>query len=455
MVKPRTSASILIVDDEAAMREGLAECLRPDGYDVHTCGDVASAQKLLGERVFDLVITDLVMEPRDGMELLEWVQERRPETAVIMITGYSTVATAVEAMRKGAFDYIAKPFRLDEVRMTVERAVQTTGLQRENRQLRRQLDAVQPQGRLIGESAVMRSLLALVDQVAASDVPVLITGETGTGKELLARELHRRSQRVDRPFLTVNCAALPETLLESELFGHVKGAFTGAAAEREGLFQAAHGGTLFLDEIGDISPPAQARLLRVLQDGEIRRIGENTARYVDVRIIAATNQNLAERIRAKSFREDLYFRLNVVTLSPPPLRERREDVPLLAEQFLESCRHERGLSSMSISPEALAALKSYDWPGNVRELENVMRRAAVICQHPTVGVADLPPELRSGARRLPENEKSLEAAEQRHIVEVLRATQGNLTHAARMLGISRPTLRAKIKNYGIDRHFSE
>ncbi len=449
-MKKNSAAKILVVDDEAAMREGLAECLRTDGHEVVTCGDAQAAESLVTEQDFELVITDLVMEQRDGMELLEWLQERHPDTAVIMITGHSTVATAVEAMRKGAFDYVAKPFRLDEVRMTVRRAVQTAVLKRENRQLRRQLDAVQPHGRLIGESAVMSSILKLIDQVAPSDVPVLISGETGTGKELLAREIHRRSDRADRPFLSINCAALPETLLESELFGHVRGAFTGAAADREGLFQAAHQGTLFLDEIGDISPQAQARLLRVLQDGEIRRLGENSARHVDVRIIAATNQNLADRIRERAFREDLYFRLNVVTLSPPPLRERREDIPLLAVHFLDTCRRERGLSRLSLAPEALSALTAYDWPGNVRELENVMKRAAVVCQDSTVGVDDLPAPLCATPHDPPLPHQSLDAIEHRHIVEVLRSTRGNISHTARLLNISRPTLRSKIDKYRID-----
>lgn len=442
---------ILIVDDEAAMREGLAECFVAEGYEVATADGVAAAQRLLGQRVFDLLITDLVMPGRDGMELLSAAQSARPELPVIMITGHSTVATAVEAMRKGAFDYIAKPFHLEEVRLTVRRALRTSMLRREDRRLRRPLDAIASEGPMIVASPVMQSILRLVDQVAASDVPVLIIGETGTGKELLAREIHGRSRRAHQPFVSVNCAALPETLLESELFGHSKGAFTGATADREGLFQAADGGTIFLDEIGDISVAAQARLLRVLQDGEIRRIGENTALRVNVRVVAATNHNLAEAIRRREFREDLYFRLNVVTMTPPPLRERREEIVPMAEHFLAMARRERGLAPMAITPPAMEALRSHAWPGNVRELENVMRRAAVVCQGDAVTPDDLPPELRASPAAAPESgaDASLDGAEHRHICEVLRAVRGNISHAARALKISRPTLRSKIEKYGI------
>jgi DNA-binding NtrC family response regulator len=444
------TAHILIVDDERPMREGLAECLHEAHYRTTLAGDVGSAIEALTRDSIDLVITDLVMEPRDGMELLEWTAKHRSHTPVIMMTGYSTVGTAVEAMRRGAFDYVPKPFQLDEIRLTVQRALKAVGLERENRQLRRQLEALRPARPLIGDAPAVQSALRLIDQIAPSDIPVLIVGETGTGKELLARELHRRSLRASGPFLSVNCAALPQTLLESELFGHVRGAFTGAIGDREGLFEAASGGTLFLDEIGEISPSAQASLLRVLQDGEIRRLGENATRHTHVRVLAATNCDLMERIRTRRFREDLYYRLNVGSLAMPPLRDRREDILKLAEHFLCLTRREMGLSPARISENALAVLRRHDWPGNVRELENVMKRAAVVCRTNTVLRRDLPPGLLS-ASSAGASDRSLAEAERRHIADVLASMDGNISQAARVLNISRPTLRSKLLRYGISR----
>lgn len=441
---------IVIVDDEAAMRNGLKECLGEDQYRITTCADATEAQNTLTQQAVDLVITDLVMQGRDGMELLEWIRHHHPGIPVIMITGYSTVASAVEAMRNGAVDYIPKPFELDEVRITVRKSLHAAQLERENKTLRRQLDSLCPPVKLIGESSVMKSLLKQLDQIAASDLPTLITGETGTGKELLAREIHARSARARQPFLSVNCAALPQTLLESELFGHSRGAFTGAAREREGLFQAAHGGTLLLDEIGDISQTAQAQLLRVLQNGEIKRLGENTPTFVDVRVIAATNQPLEELIENKQFREDLYFRLNVLNINVPPLRERREDIPLLADYILDSCRQGRGLTRLTIDPELMKRLVDYDWPGNVRELENTVRRGAVLCQGNSLTIDLLPEHIKGTARSAGNAARTLEDAERRHVIEILREVRGNITYASRILEISRPTLRSKIEKYGID-----
>jgi len=449
-MKPTASPHIVIVDDEPAMRDGLKECIGEAEYRITTCADAASAQDVMEKDPVDLVITDLVMPERDGMELLEWIRRQHPAVPVVMITGYSTVATAVEAMRRGAVDYIPKPFELDEVRITVRKTLQAAGLERDNQRLRRQLDALRPRAQLIGESPPMKELMGQVEQIAPSDLPVLITGETGTGKEVLAREIHARGPRADLPFLSVNCGALPDTLLESELFGHTRGAFTGAAAERDGLFQAADGGTLLLDEIGDISLAAQARLLRVLQDGEIKRLGENASSHVDVRVLAATNQPLADLIARKQFRDDLYYRLNVVTLSVPPLRERREDIPLLARHFLRVCRHGRGLSQLTMSPHAIKRLEAYDWPGNVRELENVIRRGAVLCQGQVLGTDDLPKHLQPFEPRHAPVPRSLDEAERRHITEILREAEGNISYASRILQISRPTLRSKIEKYGID-----
>ncbi len=441
-------AHILIVDDEDSMRHGLAECLADAGYRTSCCADVAAARELITREAVDLVITDLVMDGADGMVLLNWVMENHSHLPVIMITGYSAVDTAVEAMRSGAVDYIPKPFRVDEVRINVRRALENAALQRENRRLKRQLSLMQPNAPIIGESPLMCAALELVERIAPSDLSVLITGETGTGKELFARAIHRHSHRADRPLLSVNCAALPESLLESELFGHCKGAFTGAASAREGLFQAADGGTLFLDEIGDISPGAQARLLRVLQDGEIRRVGENRASTVDVRIIAATNQAMVERMRRREFREDLYHRLNVANVILPALRERRNDIPLLAEHFLHTARRQMGLADLAIEKNTIEILKSYFWPGNVRELANVMRRAAVVCRDATVKRIDLPDELVQPDGVSPGG-RSLADVERTHVATVLEESGGNISLAARVLGISRPTLRSKIDRYGI------
>jgi len=449
MKRPATP-HIVIVDDEPAMRDGLKECLGDDDYRITTCADTTAAQAVLDHEHVDLVISDLVMPERDGMELLEWTRQRHPLLPVVMITGYSTVATAVEAMRRGAVDYIPKPFELDEVRITVRKTLQAAGLERENRRLRRQLDSLRPRVEVIGESGVMKELMRQLDQIAGSDLPTLITGETGTGKELLAREIHARSDRADDPFLSINCAALPETLLESELFGHARGAFTGAAKDRDGLFQAADGGTLLLDEVGDMSLAAQARLLRVLQNGEVKRLGENAPKFVDVRVIAATNQPLADLVELRQFREDLYFRLNVVSLCVPPLRERREDIPLLAEYLLHANRQGRGLSRLTIAPAAMSRLEAYDWPGNVRELENVMRRGAVLCDGQSLAQDDLPTHILESPRSDARVPRSLEEAESQHITAVLEETRGNISYAARILQISRPTLRSKIEKYAID-----
>jgi DNA-binding NtrC family response regulator len=384
------AASILIVDDEEAMRLGLAEALKSHGFTVRTCGSASEARSAMNDEVFDVVITDLVMPGDDGMSLLEWVGTNHEDVPVIMITGFSTVATAVEAMQKGAHDYISKPFNLDEVRMTVLRAAERRKLSRENEALRRQVAQGRGTGGLVFADHTMTRLMETVGRVADSALPVLIIGETGTGKELVARELHERSDRRHGPMMSVNCAALTDTLLESELFGHARGAFTGADKAREGLFQAADGGTIFLDEIGDMAESAQARLLRVLQEGEVRRVGENASRRIDVRVTAATNRDLAELIRAGRFREDLFYRLNVVTLEIPPLRARIDDVPALAEMFVTRA----GMSG--IDADAMDALRAYDWPGNVRELENICRRGSVLARGNLLTPAELPEHIASG-----------------------------------------------------------
>lgn len=449
-MKKKKLPHIVIVDDEPAMREGLRECLESTEYEITTCPDVPTCRDLVDKQTVDLVITDLVMPGQDGMELLEWIGQNHGHIPVIMVTGFSTVSSAVEAMRRGAVDYIPKPFELDEVRITVRKTLKTVALERDNRRMRRQLDALSPRGRIVGQSATMRKLVHEMEQVARSDLPVLITGETGTGKELLAREIHAHSARSEQAFLSINCAALPETLVESELFGHVRGAFTGAVENRDGLFQAADGGTLLLDEVGDISLSAQARLLRVLQNGEVKRLGQNAATFVDVRVLAATNQPLEELIEQKRFREDLYFRLNVVNLEIPPLRDRREDVPVLAQYMMQTFRQDRGLSEIAIASETMERLAAYDWPGNVRELENVMRRGAALCDGSSLAPADLPPHVNREPQAAANNARSLEEVEHQHILAVLLETQGNITVAARILETSRPTLRSKVEKYRID-----
>lgn len=446
-------AQILVVDDEPAMRAGLQELLEQEGCTVDVVADGGSAMERMRQTVFDLVVTDLVMEGVDGMMLLEWTREHCPETLVIMITGYSTVPSAVEAMQKGAFHYLAKPFQLDEVRMIVRHALDSRLLQQENLALRRELEVYHPQEEIVGQSRGIRSVLDLVTRIAPTDSPVLIYGETGTGKELIARRIHEESARNKGAFITVNSASLPENLLESELFGHVKGAFTGAHSNREGLFQAADGGTLFLDEVGDVGLAAQARLLRALESGEIRRVGEDLARHVDVRIIAATNCDLQQAVKQKAFREDLYYRLNVVSLTVPPLRDRREDIPLLAEHFGHLSASSDRRPFTGFTREVLDYLKSYGWPGNVRELENAIRRAVILSGGRLITMADLPPSLLPGGHEkepdAPSPQRSLEEVERRHILDVLRSTGGNKTRAAEILGISRPTLRSKLGKYGV------
>jgi DNA-binding NtrC family response regulator len=444
-------ASVLVVDDERIAARNLEHLLKKEGYDVCTAQSGAAALTLLEQRPFDVVLTDLRMEKVDGMQVLARCRTLHPDAEVILVTGYATTESAVQAMKDGAFYYIAKPFRLDEVRKVVAEAVAKIRLKRENRELREQLEQFRGKVTIITQDAGMQRLLALARQIAPTDCNVIVTGESGTGKELLARYLHLHSRRAEGPFLGVNCGALTEELLTNELFGHDKGAFTGAHADKAGLIEAAGGGSLFLDEITEMSPAMQVRLLRVIQEREVLRVGGTRAIPVDVRFVAATNRDLQVAVKEGTFRQDLYFRLNVVNLHLPPLAARRGDVPLLAYYFLKKHATLMGRESAEISPEALGLLEAYSFPGNVRELENIIERAVAIGAGPVVRDADLPEDLRSLTirvfRRRDGRIPTLEEQERDYIRWVLAETNGNQTAAAQALGIDRVSLWRKLKRF--------
>ncbi len=448
-------ARILVVDDERSMQEFLEIFFRSEGYDVVTAGDVDTALLHLDNDDFDVIISDIQMPERSGIDLLHSARDVSPEAVVIMITAFASTETAISAMKEGAYDYVTKPFKVDELRMVVDKALEKKLLSTENRRLRKELSSHTRDRSIIGNSAAIRRVSELVAQVADSKANVLISGESGTGKEIVARAIHRRGARSDKPFVAVNCAAIPETLLESELFGHVKGAFTGAVQNKAGLFETADGGTLFLDEIGELPTPLQVKLLRVLQEEEVRSIGESKPRAVDVRIIAATARDLEAEVAAGRFRDDLFYRLNVVRLEVPPLRERREDIPLLLDHFFAHFRDLLGKPLRGIADEVLDRLVGYHWPGNVRELENVIERAVILARGDRLGLQDLPdnvarpaPDGSDGARDL-SLKRVRRAAEAETIRHALHATGGNRTRAARLLEISHRALLYKIKEYGI------
>ena len=443
--------TIVVVDDDEAIRDSCRQTLERCGYRVATATDAFSTVKAIRLHVPDLVILDLKMPGVDGTDLLGTIRAEHPGLDVVVITGYSSVGSAVECMRLGAYDYLPKPFDTEALRLVVRRALEKRRLAVENEELRRTLAAA-PGDVLLGESAAMRRVRDLVERVAATDSTVLVTGESGTGKELVARAVHRGSTRRDRPFVAVDCAALVETLCESELFGHVKGAFTGAVASRPGRFELAHGGTVFLDEIANVGPAVQAKLLRVLQEREVTRVGDARPVAVDVRIVAATNHDLAAAMKEGAFREDLFYRLSVVTIAVPPLRDRREDIPLLANGLLRRIQARRALPPRALSAAALAALQGHDWPGNVRELENTLERALVLAQGAEIEPADL--DLGPGAPTTGTQEAggdlTLAAAEAQQIRRVLELTGRHLGQAAALLGIDRKTLWRKIKTYRLD-----
>jgi DNA-binding NtrC family response regulator len=441
----------LLVDDERIALRNLEHVLAKEGYEITATQSGRHALELVDARPFDLVLTDLKMDKVDGMQLLQHCRARHPDLEVIMITGFATLESAVEAMKVGAFHYIAKPFRLDEVRQTVAEALEKVRLRRENRALREQLDAINGRTRIVTRDGGMQKLLDMARQVAGTGANVLITGESGTGKELFARYLHEHGGRADGPFVAVNCGAFNEDLLANELFGHEKGAFTGAVG-KSGLLVAAHGGTLFLDEVTEMSPGMQVKLLRVIQEREVLPVGSTRPVKIDVRFIAASNRNMKDWVADGRFRQDLFFRLNVVNLHIPPLSERRDDIPLLAQYFLDRAAPVMGKPVRTISDDALGLLKSYDFPGNVRELENIIERGVALCQGETLEAAHLPDDLRDltikAFRRREGRVASLEEQERDYIQWVLEQAHGNQTLAAQMLGIDRVSLWRKLKRYG-------
>jgi two-component system, NtrC family, response regulator AtoC len=396
-------AKILVVDDEITMIQMVSELLRSEGHTVFPCSNFDAASATLEREKPDLVITDLYLERSKptGLSLLAKAAGMNPPPAVIVITAVGSVETAVDAMKRGAFDYLQKPFKLDEFKLTIERALSYNKAVAENAFLKKQLNTKYHFDQLVGTSSAMQQVLKMVEKVADTDSTILILGESGTGKELVARALHFNSRRQFAPFIPINCAALPENLLESELFGHRRGAFTGAINDKKGLFEEADGGTLFLDEVGSMPMVLQSRLLRVLQEREVRRVGENVAIHVNVRVLAATNDSLEKRMKEGTFREDLYYRLNVIPISLPPLRERREDIPLLVAHFLRDSVHTRLNKPFQVTREAMHALSVYDWPGNVRELQNAMERACALAETETIRLEVLPPNVAMAGRAHP------------------------------------------------------
>ncbi len=438
---------VLVVDDDAAMREMLVSLLDEEGIETRSAGSAADALELAKQEDFTAVLSDIRMPGTDGMQMLGELREIRPDAPVVLMTAFGTIDSAVDAMREGAFDYITKPFKRGIVLAALRRAFGQRQLEEENRRLRRAVDRTRSFGDLIGASSAMQDIFSMIRKITANRSNVLITGESGTGKEVVARTIHFTSVRKDGPFIPINCTAMPEGLLESELFGHVRGAFTGAHATKKGLFEEANGGTLFLDEIGDMAPGLQSKMLRVLQDQEIRPVGGTRSVRIDVRIVAATNRDLRDEIAQGRFRKDLFYRLNVIPIHIPPLRERPEDISLLAEHFIR--KHSDG-RSVRISGEAMARLLRLPWEGNARELENAIERALVLCEGGEISTRDLPdcetespdrPGFETSLLQLATDRRmTLRELGDLYIEEILNLTKGNKVQAARILGINRRTL---------------
>jgi len=449
--------SVLVIDDEPVLQDVLETLLKGDGFDYHQAGTAEEGLARLREEEVDVVLLDLMLPDRSGLEILPEIRAYDPNLPVVVITAYSSVESAIEAMKLGAFHYVPKPFKNEEVLHLVQRAAERRKLLTENILLRSRLDGM---GEIVGTSRRVKEVFELMRRAAPARSNILIVGESGTGKELVARGIHRLSPRSEGPFVPVHTTAIPADLLESTLFGHVKGAFTGAVTSRKGLFESAHEGTLFLDEVGTISPETQTKLLRVIQEREVRRVGGVESKVVDTRLVAATNTDLWSEVQSGRFREDLYYRLNVITIEMPPLRDRKEDIPLLAAHFLELYAKENERDVQAFSPAAMDALAEYPWPGNVRELENAVERAVVLCPGATIEVEELPQAVRSGRREpLPASEVSAEGIDFRQAVssyqerlirEALRRTDGVQRQAARLLKLSPTTLNEMVHRLGIE-----
>ncbi len=442
---------LLIVDDDDDMRQDLARLFRRQGHEVTVAASGEDGLNKAAHARFDVALLDLHLPGISGIDVLAKLKELQPELEALMLTAHSSIETAVEAMRQGAYDYLTKPFRTADLEVHVQKAFEKVQWQRREQQWLQQLSYESPRYRLVGSSPAMRKVVGLIEKVAATNATVLVQGASGTGKELVARALHTNSPRRTRPLVTINCAALQENLLESELFGHEKGAFTGAVAAKPGLVEVAEGGTLFIDEIGEMAPGLQAKLLRVLEDGHYRRVGGTREMNADVRVVAATNRDLAEEIKNGKFREDLFYRLNVVSIFLPPLRERREDIPELVEHFLST--RQIGTLRSRVDAEAMKALLAYSWPGNVRELANVLERAQILAENHVITPEDLPENITSAAPASSAeagDPRHLSEVERRHVQAVLQEEKGNKVHAARILGISRRSLYRLIEKYHLE-----
>ena len=462
MVRAAPKDTILVVDDEPGLRDMLAILFRREGYDVTLAPGFARGRDAVKNATtpYGVVLTDLMMPDGSGLDLLSLVRERSTETEVIVMTAHSTLETAIEAMRRGAYDFVAKPFATSELRALIAKAFEKRAIVSENRSLRAQVSREHPRD-LLGRSEPMRRILDLLQRIAKTRSTVLITGESGTGKERISRAIHTLSDRADKPFLVVNCGAIPEALLESELFGHDKGAFTGAVSRHLGIFREADGGTVLLDEVGELPTQMQVKLLRVLQEKKVRGVGESAEVSIDVRVLAATNRNIEEDVKTSAFRQDLYYRLNVIRVEVPPLRERREDIPELAEYFLERCAAEHKKEIRGFTSDALRALDAYAYPGNVRELENVVERAVALASSPLIGLGDLSREVSGLAAQttpalvaLPDEGCDLDAimseVERRLVVQALERSGGVRTRAAKLLNVTLRSLRYRLQKHALE-----